>query len=76
MPILRDYRCGLCGDLSEDMDPVDRCHCGGVKVVEFSYAPTSGLDITMWSVFTKGHVIRQKLQNRLPWRKNSESQTD
>lgn len=74
--ILRDYRCAACGNLQEEFAAEPCEACGGVTVEEFSYAPSSGLNIEMWSVFTKGSVIRQKLQNRLPWRKNSWSQTD
>lgn len=74
--VLRDYRCGLCGDLSEDMEPVDLCHCGGVKVVEFSYAPTQVMDPAMRTIMQKGSMIRKRLQGKLPWRKSSESQSD
>ena len=74
--ILRDFQCESCGNVSEDWDPADECVCGGQKRAFFSYAPTSGCDVTIWSVLTKGSVIRQKLQGKLPWRKSSESQTD
>jgi hypothetical protein len=76
MAILRDYRCSLCGDLSEDMEPVDACHCGGVKLVEFSYHPTQVMDPVMATVMSKGSQIRKRLQGRLPWRKSSYSQSD
>lgn len=75
--ILRDYICGMCGAPSEDMEPVDPCDaCGGVKLVQFSYAPTQTMDPRMRTVMQKGSLIRQRLQGKLPWRKSSESQSD
>lgn len=78
--ILRDFECKSCGNVQEDFDgtDLDPCHeCGGQEMgAVMSYRPSSGLNVTIWSVFTKGNVIRQKLQGRLPWRKSSESQTD
>lgn len=75
--ILRDYRCGSCGNLQEGLEDEEPCEaCGGVTLVEFSYKPTQRQDPVMAAVMTKGRVIRQKLQGRLPWRKSSESQTD
>ena len=78
--ILRDYQCKSCGNVQEDFDgtDLDPCHeCGGRQMgAVMSYRPSSGLDVKIWGVLTKGSVLRKKWLGKLPWRKSSESQTD